>query len=691
MTEFLFARLNEAGVIAPAEGGTGTSTVFTAGSVVFAGPSGIYAQDNANLFWDNTANSLGLGTSTLQADARLTIAGNVHVTGSNPMFAIPYYTFDISAPTGHASFAIDSITVAPDGNALLVQSVNSGAGISSGGAGFFGVVNNSTGGGWDGYALFTSLNTPNTQATPGGSSLWGTLRGERAQGGTALDAVRATNEMSYDAVVTFDTATDAVLWTAHGLIANDPVAFTTTGVLPTGITADTKVFVKTVLSANSFTLSATAGGALIDLTGVPTPTTTAHVYQNPARGLIVFNSTKYNAFNWGLQVPSAVQYGVQVGDPVFATSHIIPAHPFSFFNGDATPKELFFVNNDGTVNLKTASNVNTRFLTMKGSSDADTAIMAIAMQNASGADRMLQWTDVTTATYRFKSAGTISLHTNNVAISAAGQALTLSTSQGVQFNAYGTGTIVSDVSGNLTSNTETGTGSSVRATSPTLVTPALGTPSALVLTNATGLPVGSITGLGTGVATFLATPSSANLATAVTGETGTAGGVVFSVAPTITTLSAASAAAGNSTPLTMVAGGNLATDVPQFRITSLAGTVVFNQFGDALNGHFRIKALGNVSFHAGNVGISATNEFLKINTTGQTDLLPAVAVVSGGDTGMALRLSSSLIGVYAGTDAPTIPAAKGSLYLRSNGSATNNRAYINTDGGTTWTAITTVA
>jgi hypothetical protein len=45
-------------------GGTGTSTQFTLGSVVFAGASGIYAQDNANFFWDNTNNRLGIGTST---------------------------------------------------------------------------------------------------------------------------------------------------------------------------------------------------------------------------------------------------------------------------------------------------------------------------------------------------------------------------------------------------------------------------------------------------------------------------------------------------------------------------------------------------------------------------------------------------------------------------------------------------
>jgi hypothetical protein len=50
----------------------------------------------------------------------------------------------------------------------------------------------------------------------------------------------------------------------------------------------------------------------------------------------------------------------------------------------------------------------------------------------------------------------------------------------------------------------TGTGSVVRATSPTLVTPALGTPSTINLANATNLPLGTITGLGTGVATALA-------------------------------------------------------------------------------------------------------------------------------------------------------------------------------------------
>jgi hypothetical protein len=72
-------------------------------------------------------------------------------------------------------------------------------------------------------------------------------------------------------------------------------------------------------------------------------------------------------------------------------------------------------------------------------------------------------------------------------------------------------------------------------TDSTLVRPILGTPASGTLTNCTGLPVGTgVSGLGTGVATFLATPSSANLRAALTDETGT-GSAVFATTPTLTT------------------------------------------------------------------------------------------------------------------------------------------------------------
>jgi hypothetical protein len=52
-----------AGTLGVTSGGTGTSTTFTTGSVIFAGASGVYSQNNANFFWDNTNNRLGIGTT----------------------------------------------------------------------------------------------------------------------------------------------------------------------------------------------------------------------------------------------------------------------------------------------------------------------------------------------------------------------------------------------------------------------------------------------------------------------------------------------------------------------------------------------------------------------------------------------------------------------------------------------------
>jgi hypothetical protein len=73
-------------------------------------------------------------------------------------------------------------------------------------------------------------------------------------------------------------------------------------------------------------------------------------------------------------------------------------------------------------------------------------------------------------------------------------------------------------------------------------------------------------------------------------------------------------------------------------------------------------------------------------------LAPATAIPAGGTAGLGYRVSSTAnFGVFFGSGAPTLSAAKGSLYLRSDGSTTNDRMYVNTDGSTTWTAVTTTA
>ena len=72
-------------------------------------------------------------------------------------------------------------------------------------------------------------------------------------------------------------------------------------------------------------------------------------------------------------------------------------------------------------------------------------------------------------------------------------------------------------------------------TSPVMSNPTLGTVAQADLINATGLPISTgVAGLGTGIATFLGTPSSTNLRAAVTDETGT-GSLVFATSPTLVT------------------------------------------------------------------------------------------------------------------------------------------------------------
>jgi len=177
------------------------------------------------------------------------------------------------------------------------------------------------------------------------------------------------------------------------------------------------------------------------------------------------------------------------------------------FTGTATAVNLT-LSGDLTVN-GTTTNLNSTNLVIEdknivlGDTTTPTDTTAdgggITLKGAS--DKTFNWVDAT-------DAWTSSEHINL----ASGKSL------------YLNGTLLKDVTETLTNKT---------LTSPTLTTPDLGTPSALTLTNATGLPVSTgISGLGTNVATFLGTPSSANLISAITDETGS-GSLVFATGPTL--------------------------------------------------------------------------------------------------------------------------------------------------------------
>jgi len=73
------------------QGGTGTSTAFTVGSIPFSTTGGVYSQNNSKIFWDNTNNRLGINTnvpgSTL--DVSGTVAANhIKGTGGTPSISV---------------------------------------------------------------------------------------------------------------------------------------------------------------------------------------------------------------------------------------------------------------------------------------------------------------------------------------------------------------------------------------------------------------------------------------------------------------------------------------------------------------------------------------------------------------------------------------------------------------------------
>lgn len=73
------------------------SGALTPGSVLFASPSGQVTQDNPNLFWDDTNNRLGVGTTTPTRDIQASRGGSD--------FTSIFSTYTGSATTGGASFS----------------------------------------------------------------------------------------------------------------------------------------------------------------------------------------------------------------------------------------------------------------------------------------------------------------------------------------------------------------------------------------------------------------------------------------------------------------------------------------------------------------------------------------------------------------------------------------------------------
>jgi hypothetical protein len=101
------------GTLGVANGGTGTGTAFTAGSIVFAGASGVYSQDNANLFWDDSNNRLGIGTTS--PNYAVEVAGDLRLAGGGDL--------RLGSATGTTGTAGDS-SIFSDANDMYLNTGN---------------------------------------------------------------------------------------------------------------------------------------------------------------------------------------------------------------------------------------------------------------------------------------------------------------------------------------------------------------------------------------------------------------------------------------------------------------------------------------------------------------------------------------------------------------------------------------
>lgn len=218
-------------------------------------------------------------------------------------------------------------------------------------------------------------------------------------------------------------------------------------------------------------------------------------------------------------------------------------------------------------------------------------------------------------------------------------------------------------------------------------------------------------------------------------------------AGSFTTLAASTTLTVTSANASSLAVGRLGATTPAFQVDSSAATQVngFKVAGATAGGNVNLTTIGSdtninliispkgtgfAQFGVGlrsNLGTGTVNGFIVVpGTTGNpaelqandlggtgdsnVDLrltpkgtgtvrsansayvLDGTAIPAGGTAGAGYRLSStSNFGVFFGSGAPSLSAAQGSIYLRSDGSSTSTRLYVNTNGATTWTNVTTAA
>lgn len=640
------------GVLPVANGGTGTSTAFTAGSVVFAGAAGVYTEDNANFFWDNANNRLGLGTAT--PNEQLELTGNIRLVASTSTAGIIksgsfLYIHNFGTGNFFAGATAGNLTTSGIGlntgiGVLTLQAISTGNQNSAVGYNALGVLTTGSVNNAVGVSALSALTTGSSNTASGNGALLFVVTGSNNVGiggfagrsitlsssnntfvGNAAGYTDGTNTSSAFLSYACAIGANAQVQADNTIILGGSVTTTKCRVGISMLTAEAWLHLPPGLSTAGFAPLKFASGPLLTVTEVGavgfltddlylTITTGAarkkFLFADPVGGLtsgrvplvatngrltdvaltdgqLLIGSTGIAPVAASLTAGSGVTITPGAGAITIAATGTF-ANPsasvgLTAVNGvattamrsDAAPAlsqaiaptwtgtHIFSPAAANAIQLNPfgASAGNTteiRFLELAAGGtnytgfkapDAITASEIYVLPSAAPAvNRFLQagavgsgvstlvWAQVSltadvTGILPHGNLGTggggatkfLREDSTWQTISGGGDALTSNPLS--QFAATTSAQLAGVISD------ETGTGALVFATSPVLVAPNLGTPSAGVLTNATGLPISSgVSGLAAGVATFLSAPSSANLGSIIGDKTGS-GFVVFGTSP----------------------------------------------------------------------------------------------------------------------------------------------------------------
>jgi hypothetical protein len=509
------------------------------------------------------------------------------------------------------------------------------------------------------------------------------------------------NQTSLDDLQLAPPPTPATAGGGSGTVTSVDVSGGTTGLTASGgpiTTTGTITLGGTLAIGSGGTGSTSAGGAPFALKGANTDITSVTLTSGtittaPTSSNDIANKSYVDSLATGINFHAACNY---------ATTAALAANTYN--NGTSGVGATLTANANGTLTIDgytfLAGDVGKRILVKDESAGANNGAYTLTQAGTASLPYILtRATDFDTAgsgvdqidqgDFFLVISGTDNANTSWVQqtplpITVGTTALVFIEFAAVQTYTAGTGLSLITNQFSITNIGTAGTYGSATQT-PVLTTNAQGQVTGV--TNTTITPaVGSITGLATGVATFLATPSSANLAAAMTDETGT-GLLVFATSPTLVTPilgvpqsgdfsigtftwptfnQNTTGTASNVTGIVAVANGGTGTATPAL----VAGT---------------------------NVSITGTwpNQTINSSNPGGTVTSVAATVPSFlSITGSPITSSGTLAITYSGTALPILNGGTGETTANAAfnalapSQATNSGKYLTTDGtNTSWASV----